>query len=367
MNCLYAIMKASIMLKPNRRFIIGFLVVMNFFIEINPLATYASPSKSACDLLETQYPILQSPFFWLSEGKVVFQVGLGLPAGGIIENPQVWYSYQLFDKKLERLATVPDLIPTQYIQLAKTELAAFYPLDTSLTLFSPSGRKALYVQRESQSMTYWLRDFDTDTSYSLEIPKYSGWQPYIHWFADEHEFIIQTEASQVTPIYLVRLEVDGVHKSDLTRTSPWKELGFELFSRSIIGYWFAGMSDNGRYLVFQPDAIPVDEKTEHNAWIVDLTTKHLIKPDFFLMGDFQIRWKNDNTFIALSNLGVIEYNIRQRTILVLLSPDDIGSAGSDIRTGLSPKANYLISPMPVIVEPSAQVSVSVCMIPQGQH
>ena len=359
------------MTKKNKtyRVMVHFEIVMIFFLVSLHKGEIAGALQSgaACQLLPTQYPVLQSSFFWLSDDTVVFQVGLGLPPNGISPNPEVWYAYEPSIEKLEQLTTMPDLIPIHYAQVAQRALTDYQPFDASLVRFSPSGRKVLYTQgdRTKNNLMYWLKDVDSNKTYSLDIPTYSSWMPTVDWFPNENQFIIQADASQVSPIYQVTLGQDGIRKTDLTALAPFKELGLGAFQNSVYGYWVAGLNPSGTTLILQPDGFTINEIYEHNAWIFDLTKATLQKPDFVITGDFQVRWKDDSTFIALSNLGVIEYDIRTQSTRVLLTLEETHAQWfGNNDASLSPKADFVISRSGAKSDDFDMGAVRICAIPE---
>jgi hypothetical protein len=127
---------------------------------------------------------------------------------------------------------------------------------------------------------------------------------------------------------LVSITRPGVVETPLATIKPFSD-----YQPGIRDFRVVGVSLSGRYLLTQP--------LTPGAWLYDFSTESLVTLDFFIYGNQQVVWVGKETFIALTDKGVIRYDLSAKKMDVLVSPKDIGLETLWGGGTLSPDGHFL--------------------------
>ncbi len=308
-----------------------------YFLALNNIQNIHS--ASVCSALNTETSFITSIWNWTSPSTVVFGTGNGLSTEGIYQTSTTWYEYNTSSNFLQKLSASPykddktamgNINGVQNFSLANIE-----PGENGVfegIHISPDGTKAIFPHK-GDKQTYWVTDitgkFSVDSGIAAsDTPKRDDINAF--WFSHNTQLILQSGPNNVSPILLVLLGTTSGTVQHLAEIKPWS-----LYQPAYEQFTVAGVSSDGKYIISQP-ATP-------NLWLYIAGAPDFISLDFHLLGDLRIAWKNASEFIALTNRGVISYNILNNNYVILKTISQLNlTDDDDSRDSLSPDGKYLL-------------------------
>lgn len=292
-------------------------------------------SASMCHAVPTEYSVLTSRWDWLDNDTVVFSVSPGNPPDGFIPNPIVWYRYHPSTDLLEQLEESPYQTPPIAADQV-TDLTNLQAGEDGLyeeVQISPSGSRFVYPRADQDGASYWFVDTETGIQIDLEIAV-NNISLTTFWSSDEHRFTVQGNEwpNSVVPIQLVTIQGQNATVERLSDIPPLSEYGVG-FRDS--GFWVMGLSPDGRYVILQP------ETADYLIWLLDLNLNEVTTLNFRSRGEMRVIWISPNTFIALTDMGVIQYEIETQNTNILATPEEIGLDSLGYGS-LSPDGHFLL-------------------------
>jgi hypothetical protein len=324
---------------------IKFLLLLFFLVLLSPATTGLSAQASLCKPLDTAYHFLATSWRWIAPDTVVFGVDQG---GALVDSVAAnqWYQYQPAADKLQALETSPfgiSDLPAE--KLAK--LSGLVPWENGLyerVYATPNGSKFVYLHKIDGPITYWFADLENGVQADLGIGPLDDLPTDIFWFPGEQQFIIQNGSNGLIATLWATEASDKLTITRLDQGAPWSD------SQAMGGdFVIAGLSPDGRYLLTQP--------LTGNLWAYDLEKKQQIPLDFTLWGDQHTVWTSTTAFRAITNLGVIEYDLLNQQRSVVGAPDDIQLNNTSSSTTLSPDGKFMLTPRIVNSGPDQRLDV----------
>jgi hypothetical protein len=295
---------------------------------------------SRCHPLATKYHLVASNWQWIDTDTVVFSVGNGGRLGDLVPPDTVWYQYhpsldqleELDEDQYRAILSRSDAVVRHIPNLQLEENDSYKKL-----AFSPTENVVIYPRFASEraESTYWLINIDTGLELNLEIPTFTETgQPVsldVFWSGDERRFITQVEGlpNSFAPSRLVTLGDNQVDIQFLLEASPLTIYGTGFYESN---FRIKGFSPDGNIVLIRPDV------SEYVSWMVNLADQTIDEMNFSLYGD-RVVWRDDQTFITITNLGVIQYNLQTNEMKIIVSKMEIDGAGES----LSPDGRFFMS------------------------
>lgn len=276
--------------------------------------------ENLCQTLPTENQYLASGFVWRDTDHVFFKDTNGEHGSAIFTPRSNWYEYQPSTSRLQistspydDLETLPDPIVRHRAEIQPGPYGLY-----ELVGLSPSQHFAVYPRLNIyETAGYVLRNLEDQTLIDLDIPHDHPNLPFnAVWSADETRLILQGEnfPNSVLPTRLITLKDGQPVVQLLADVAPLDGYG-DNFKAS--GFFVMGISPDGNTIIMQPETV------DYLMWSVDLAAKKITTLDFSMRGRPSVSWLDETTFAAVTDKGVIAYNLADQTTTILASPESI--------------------------------------------
>jgi hypothetical protein len=269
--------------------------------------------KFECHILSTELPLIASEWDWRTPTTVWFSVYNG-SSPDFVPRRYIWYEYNAETNVLTQLSESPYTSAT-ITSGAQRSLAATieeFPDFYYAAVSSPDTTRLIYPQGSPDTATYWLLDMTTNTQTDLGIRIFNV-PTRVQWTADGNQFMITGIANSISPAYIVQIKGREVTLRSVFDVSiPLFENSREVLESA--GHVPLGLSPDGRYVVVQPQLTP------YLMWLIDRETNQFYTLPFASVG-YELIWDSADKFLALTDLGIIEYTISTQSYTVIAAPD----------------------------------------------
>ncbi len=296
--------------------ILSFLI-MTIILVLSQFTGFAvqaqSDIPSACHVIPTKYANLESSWLWRDADTVIFSVSTGNGKNGLFPNPIIWYQYHPSTDQLEELKGDP------YREISKVVPALNNLMDIQTdtegsyrnVAISSTGDRFVYPLMGQNSGSYWYLDSKTGIKIDLGISARIIDIPLkTFWATTSQRFVVQGERSPTgyVPTKIFKIEGQKVSIQILTDLPPFSTYGegFRLSNIKVMG-----ISPDGQYLLIQPETM------DNISWLYNLNTMQLSTINFMMLGE-KVIWKDDNHFLALNDVGAIQYDIQKQSTQILI-------------------------------------------------
>jgi hypothetical protein len=259
---------------------------------------------------------MESGWWWRDADTVIFSVNSGNRKDFFVPNPLVWYQYHPSTDQLEELKDDPSK-EISNISAALVNLSDVQPdKDGSYrnVKISPTGDRFVYPHFNEKGSSYWYNDSKTGTKIDLGVPSQIGANNIslnIFWSATSQLFVVEGQgwSNSYVPIKIITIDGEKSSIQSLTDLSPFSTYG-EGFRAS--NFRVMGISTDGQYILIQPETM------DNISWLYNLNTAELSTINFAVRGE-QVIWLNATTFVAKTDVGVVQYDIQKQIIQTLVA------------------------------------------------
>lgn len=320
------------------RILLGLLVYVYAVVSIIPTSAQAERG-SRCKALRTAYSELLPEWQWENSDSVIFGVTSGGVPNSIFVIRNAWYHYIISTDKLKTL----DNEPYNQLNVAPSVLSNLKDVEPGLggkyerVSISPSGRFVVYPRKQGDTYEIWFLDTQKNRTVSLGIK--AGSTSAV-WSQDEQHIILPAPgySNFYSPIYLVSL------KDDVPEVQPISQIPV-LGNLLVPEFEVQGISPDGRYILIQPQMYPLE------TWIFDLNTKVTFKTTFLIYGMGPVVWVTPTTFISVTDIGAVRYDVVSQRLEQLATPIELGSYEPTVPDdaliigagSLSPDGHYMLA------------------------
>jgi len=267
---------------------------------------------SACHVIPTKYTNLESSWLWRDADTVIFSVSPGNGKNGLFPNPIVWYQYHPSTDQLEELKDDP----YREISNVSSALSSLKDIQTDSqgsyrnVVVSPTGDRFIYPRIGQNSGSYWYADSKTGNQIDLGIPARIDISLKTFWATTSERFVVQGERSSTgyVPTKIVTIADKKAAIQTLMDLPPFSTYG-EVFRLSNINVM--GISPDGQYILIQPETM------DNISWLYNLNTSQLSTINFMILGE-KVIWIDNNHFVALTDMGAIQYDIQKQSRKILI-------------------------------------------------
>jgi hypothetical protein len=334
-----------------------YLICLQFLL-VHTSASAQIERGARCKPLATEYSFLLTDWRWEDTNTVTFGVWNNALPNSFIKADYVWYRYTLSTNKLETLNDNPFNQPgltASVLAKVKSIQPGFSGLYENLSI-SPSKQILVYPYQQGEKYDTWVLNTRTNTEIPLGLDR--GYTKVL-WSKNEQYALLTVPiypANVLDPIQLVTL-TDALPKvQQLDQLQPLSEM--LSVSRNFTVH---GISPDGRYVIVKPETM------EYVTWIFDLQQQKISTTKFLILGGLEVVWETPTTFIALTNLGAIEYDVESQSLKQLASAEEMGVGTPDLpavalviggNTSLSPDGHYMMATS----QQGSRLNIVVCNI-----
>ncbi len=270
---------------------------------------------SRCQKLDTEFGLLYGRWRWLDADTVMFGVWDGFPDDLLTKPSYAWYQYHPTTGVLEKLNDNP----YNQLNIASSKLSQLKNVQAGLkglyenVNVSPKQNVIIYPRQDGNTLDTWLIDPHINIETALGI---GGGYVDVIWRDDEKQLLLtglDNASNVLAPIQLVTL---GGSKVSVQQLDKIKSLADILPASKAFNVH--GISPDGRYILITP------ETTQYITWVLDLNQEKVNPLKFLLTGLTKVVWTSPSTFIAITFLGAIRYDILTGKQEVLAQPSEIG-------------------------------------------
>lgn len=266
--------------------------------------------------------------------SIIFSASIGLPInsqyrvwGGLSAPTPVWYRFWPDEQRLEQFNISPYLIyPRLPLETLSTLLVSqwgqyifdlVYPSPTGNEVIYPRTDGAFFPALENAETRYWFSDLETGSAVNLEISASAGYDfPVLNtfWFPGENQVVAQSVFGLHPKPVLIDIDTTRVTVTPLIEIYPWTKFDSDLYSLR-----FIALSPSGQHMVV---AVQSRVSDPFNLMLYDGARDELISLGQYEFGfDPTAVWLDDNNLLAVTPLGVIEYNLTQQAATTLVNID----------------------------------------------
>jgi hypothetical protein len=315
------------------------LVITLSLITLLVICGYQSTAQEqGCFPLNTTYPHVSTNWTWLDDATIVFEVSNFERPDSLVAREDIWYQYDfqsgslttLLVSPLNTFMNIPMTVADDLVGLAANETGTFMEIEVS-----PSQQALVYPRSTSsgEENSYWYLDVSTGMQVELNISRNAVLAAETIWASQAPRFVFQgndIRNSEVFPTVYVSMEQNIPEITVLQDLQAFRSLG-----QYGQGFTVMGINHEGRYLIIDP--ILIDNRVQ----IFDWETQTWEVLAFKALGERRIVWTDTpNQFIALTDQGVIRYDIETEQTEIIKLPSQLGHIA--LSGSLSPTGEYLI-------------------------
>jgi hypothetical protein len=287
-----------------------------------PLLSVQADLPEMCHKIPTHYAQLRAGWFWQDEDTVFFSVHPGNYGSAIFRNPVMWYAYHPSTDELVELRRNPYLevrgtsVPPESLLFIPRNKWGSYE-DVSV---SPLGDALVYSEYDPKTAMnhHWYEN--RLTGQRIELMTRRNYIPLkIFWSANGQRFVVEDYNNGLSPTRVFTLHGSDVITQYLNDTPHLQKYGLLMPVANLRVY---GISPDGKYIVGMPEL-------NYETWLFDWDQNEVHVLNFSLHGD-NVVWLNNTTFVAMTNLGVIEYDVEDRAMKIRPTTESIASFAGNL-------------------------------------
>ncbi len=302
-------------------------VILALVVVIRPVEA----QTITCEPLETEYFLLSSRWYWLDDATVVFQVWNGGNAASTTPSITQWYEYDFLTSTLRQIDDNPlDVMPEN--ALPDAEQANTDDLNGESTHleqhFLSNGDRLIYPREAGEESAYIYVDATTGIEIDLGITAPDNFTLQAVWSADHTQVILHMPVfgNAIFPARLIEIQGDRALVTALQDIEEFSEVG-----QSDAAFTIMGLSPEGQYVV-------IDPYVTFNISVFDLVSKTWMVLDLIPRGERVVRWLDEDSFTALTQIGVVVYHLDTLEYEVIAPLEQLGNR--TLSGSLSPDADY---------------------------